>query len=67
MPLQTVMGMTKRELESEVRWRMRRAPEDPKELHDYLTDLMVELIDKNNAAIAESLAERDRVDLPEDG
>lgn len=61
------IGLSRRELEYEVRWRMRHAPTDPARVHEFLAEMMVDLIEKNNAAVAASLAERDRVDMPEDG
>ncbi|MEM0947938.1 MAG: hypothetical protein AAGK37_11060 [Pseudomonadota bacterium] len=64
---ETSIGLSQRELEYEVDWHMRSAPSDPGKLQDYLNNLVVKLIVKNNAAIAARLAERDRTDLPEGG
>ena len=61
------IGLTRRELEYEVHWMMRKAPKEPARMPDFLNELFVQLIEKNNDAIAAALAERDRADLPEGG
>lgn len=58
-------GMSKRELERELRWMLRQVPTDPAKLAEFLGDCMVALIDRNNAALARSAAEAQRPDLPE--
>lgn len=61
------IGLTRRELEYEVQWQMRKAPKEPAKMPEFLNELFVHLIEKNNEAIAAALAERDRSDLPEGG
>ncbi|MEQ1955822.1 hypothetical protein [Mesorhizobium sp. CN2-181] len=61
------IGMSRRDLEYELQWKLRRAPSDPARLQDFMNELLVHLIDMNNQAIAASLADRDRKDLPEGG
>lgn len=58
-------GLSRRQLEYELRWLMNQAPTDPARLADFLGRCMVTLIDKNNAALARSAAEANRPDLPE--
>jgi len=53
------LGLSRRELEREARWILRRVPNDPDKAAKYIVDIMIDLIDKNNAAIAESLEQRD--------
>ena len=45
-------GLSRREMEREVQWALRRAPVNPEQLPKFIADLMVTLIDKNNVAIA---------------
>lgn len=52
-PLQ---GLSRRELERELGWLLRRAPQDPAKLVEFLGDIIVTLIDKNNVALAQSAA-----------
>ncbi len=58
-------GLSRRELEYEVRWMLRRVPQDPEKLAQRFSEILVALIDKNNAAIAKSMADQERSDLPE--
>lgn len=53
------LGLTKRELERECAWLMRHIPGDPDGLARLLTQVIVTLIDKNNAAIAKHQASHD--------
>jgi hypothetical protein len=53
------VGLTRRELERELAWMMKRLPDDPKEFVKLLCQSLVALIDKNNAAIAKALERRD--------
>jgi hypothetical protein len=46
------IGMSRRELEKECGWITRHMPSDPAALAKLLTQLIVTLIDMNNAAIA---------------
>lgn len=48
-------GLSRREMEREVQWALRRAPQNPEQLPKFIADLMVNLIDKNNMAIEASL------------
>lgn len=61
------IGLSRRELDYETQWKMRQAPSDPARMAEFMNDLLVHLIDKNNQAIAASLAERDRTDMPQGG
>ena len=58
-------GLSRRDLEYHLRWMMRRAPSDPSKMTEFIGQVVVTLIEKNNAAIAKALAEQDRADLPE--
>ena len=51
-PLPGQTGLTRRELERELAWLLRRVPDDPRALVRLLADAVVTLIDKNNAALA---------------
>jgi hypothetical protein len=53
------IGLTKRELEREMAWLLKRPPDNPEELLKLLWQSIVALIDKNNAAIAKALERRD--------
>jgi hypothetical protein len=55
------VGLTRRELEREAQWIMRNLPADPRQLAKLMTQVLVTLIDKNNAALAK------RVAPPDDG
>ena len=46
------MGLTRRELERELAWQLRRVPSDPGELVKFIGQVVITLIDKNNAALA---------------
>jgi hypothetical protein len=50
-------GLSRRELERELRWLMHKAPKDPTKLAEFLGQVVVTLIDKNNAALARSAQE----------
>lgn len=52
-------GLSRREIEKECAWLMRSVPADPQQLVKLLTQVVVTLIDKNNAAIAKHLAAMD--------
>jgi hypothetical protein len=58
-------GLSRRELEYQLRWMLRRLPSDPDKVPEFLGEVVVTLIEKNNAAIARWTAERARADLPE--
>ena len=53
------LGLTRHELERELAWLLRRPPMDPQELVKLFGQVIVTLIDKNNAAIAAALAADD--------
>lgn len=53
------VGLTKRELERECAWLMRHVPSDPEQLAKLFAQVVVALIDKNNAAIAKHLSAHD--------
>lgn len=55
MPGRISCGLSRKEMEYEVKWALRRVPQDPDQLSKMITDLMVKLIDKNNMAIEASL------------
>ena len=58
-PVQGQVGLTRREMERELAWMLRSVPDDPKEFIKLLTQTVVALMDKNNEAIARSLAQRE--------
>jgi hypothetical protein len=58
-PVQGQVGLTRRELERELAWMLRSVPENPKELVKLFSQTVVTLMDKNNEAIARSLAQRE--------
>lgn len=58
-------GLTRRELERQLGWMLRRCPKDPADLPAFLGDVVVTLIDRNNAARSAYAAEGSRSDLPE--
>jgi|APLak6261658528_1056013.scaffolds.fasta_scaffold128081_2 hypothetical protein len=60
------VGLTRREMERELKWILRSPPDDPKKLGKLLAEAMVSLIEKNNAKIAEDLARETSPDLEED-
>jgi hypothetical protein len=49
------VGLTRRELERELRWMLRHPPADAAALIKLLGEVVVALIDKNNAAITGAL------------
>ena len=53
------IGLSKRELERECAWLMRHVPHDPEALAKLFAQIVVTLIDKNNAAIAKHFASQD--------
>jgi hypothetical protein len=52
-------GMSRREMEAELRWMLRHVPSEPGALVRLLADAVVTLIEKNNAAVARALSERE--------
>jgi hypothetical protein len=59
-------GLSRRQLEYQLNWMLRRCPKDPEKVPGFLGEVMVTLIEKNNAALARRAAEQDRPDLPEE-
>jgi hypothetical protein len=57
-------GLTRRELERELAWQLRRVPSDPAELVKFLGQVIVTLIDKNNAALARGAGDSDDAGKP---
>jgi hypothetical protein len=53
------VGLTRRELEREVQWLLRHVPAEPAQIAKLMTQVMVTLIDKNNAALARRMEPRD--------
>lgn len=49
-------GLTRRQLERELAWMMRNVPAQPAELARLIGQVIVALIDKNNAALARGMA-----------
>ncbi|GAA3389411.1 hypothetical protein [Cryptosporangium minutisporangium] len=58
-------GLTRRQLDYELSWLLRRCPRDPAKLPEFLGEVVVTLIDRNNAAQAAHAADGARTDLPE--
>ena len=58
-------GLSRRQLEYELKWMLRQKPREPEKLVEFLGDVVVTLIEKNNSALAKFAAEDKRVDLPE--
>ena len=49
------VGLSRRELERELAWLLRHPPSDPAQLAKLFGQIVVTLIDKNNAALAKRL------------
>lgn len=65
MPDEKHFGLSRRELDEQLRWLLvKPLPKDPDRLIEALGRIFVTLISKNNEALARSVAERDRTDLP---
>ncbi len=60
------VGLSKVELEREIRWRLRKAPQDPDELVDFFGHVIAEVISANNAALARQLDLRGTEEPPVD-
>jgi hypothetical protein len=58
-------GLSRRQLEHHLDWMLRKCPRDHDKLPEFLGEVIVTLIEKNNAALARHAAEADRPDLPE--
>lgn len=62
MPDAKKIGLSRRELEWTVQGMLRQAPADPAALARHIADMLVTLMEKNNAAIARALGARDEAD-----
>ena len=58
-PVHGQVGLTRRELERELAWMLSSIPDDPREQVKMIRQSEVALLDKNNEAIARSLAQRE--------
>jgi hypothetical protein len=56
-------GLTRRELEYHLRWMLRKMPKDAEKMPEFLGEVMLTLIEKNNEALAKCMAETDRQDI----
>jgi len=53
------IGLSRRELEREMQWLMRHPPADPAQLARLIGQVVIVLIDKNNAALAKRVEPQD--------
>lgn len=53
------VGLSRRQLEREMQWLLRTLPADPMQLARLLGQVVITLIDKNNAALAERIEAQD--------
>lgn len=53
------VGLTRRELEREAQWLMRHVPAEPARLAKLLEQVVITLIEKNNAALAKRMEPHD--------
>jgi hypothetical protein len=53
------IGLSRRQLERELEWMMRHVPAQPAELAKLIGQVIVALIDKNNAALGKCLDAQD--------
>jgi hypothetical protein len=53
------VGLTRRELEREMHWLIRRLPDDPAAFARLMAEAVVTLIAKNNAALARCIDRED--------
>jgi hypothetical protein len=53
------IGLSRRQLERELAWMMRHVPAQPAELARLIGQVIVALIDKNNAALGKSIDAQD--------
>jgi hypothetical protein len=65
MSEQNGYGMSRSEMEYELRWLLRKAPKDAAKLPQFIGEVVITLIEKNNEALARASAEQDRPDLPD--
>lgn len=59
-------GLSRVELEREIRWRLRTAPKDPDELLDFIGHLIADMVSTNNTALAKQLDDRGTEELTEE-
>ena len=57
-------GLSRRQLEYELRWMLRQQPSDPSKLVEFLGDVVVNLIDRNNKALQRTTASDAAIDPP---
>lgn len=57
-------GLSRSQLEYELRWMLRQQPTDPAKLVDFLGDVVVDLIDRNNKALHRGAALDAPIDPP---
>lgn len=57
-------GLSRRQLEYELRWLLRQQPSEPAKLVEFLGDVVVTLIEKNNAALERCAARDTPADPP---
>lgn len=60
------IGLSRRELERELNWLLRSPPDDLQKLAKLLANVIVALMEKNNARIAEDLRQDSAPDVEED-
>lgn len=53
------VGLSRRELEREMQWLMRHLPVEPAQLAKLMGQVVITLIDKNNAALAKRVEPHD--------
>jgi hypothetical protein len=58
-------GLSRRDLEYHLRWMLRKMPKSPSKMPQFLGEVMITLIEKNNAALAKCAAEEERVEMPD--
>ena len=57
-------GLSRRQLEYELRWMLRQQPSDPTKLVEFLGDVVVSLIDCNNKALQRGAGHDAPIDPP---
>lgn len=61
----THFGLSRRELEEQLRWLLvKPLPKEPDKLVEAIGHIVTTLISKNNEAIARCIADRERTDMP---
>ena len=57
-------GLSRSQLEYQLQWMLRQQPSDPSKMAEFLGDVMVTLIEKNNHALERHAAAEAPVDPP---